>query len=434
MSAFIDLDKFRKSGLLTKGDPGSASNLTGFQDPTYLSFTLIFDVGDNSPLLNGEAEGFIRKHLTENNNGGLNIQKYQHKLSSLLAFRESLFKINSQMPWHWQTLGGVDRLLKFTPENAYFGGDDAKLIIGCLETINMNIAGLMQLYRKAVWDETRWSYVLPPNLRKFGMYIYVSDIRGIYDNAATSVIAGESNRPFFMFDLRYCEFNLAESGNKLFGDLSASAPEVASNEITINYQRVYNVDARALNGAVFQNTDIQKGNPVAYRNLIAPTTDKETELSQNPRNLDDPEAKLDPETKRKIDEMGNHTDPAAEKKLPLKQNISKGFKNLKNKAKDQANGYGQRATADLKRMAKSKMEEAQIEAKRYVNRRIPNLENIYGKAMRALDAATDVRNIARSIESVVGKNVHFLDGTPLVDVLNKANRDALINIGNVYKR
>jgi len=85
-------------------------------------------------------------------------------------------------------------------------------------------------------------------------------------------------------------------------------------------------------------------------------------------------------------------------------------------------------------MAKSKMEEAEIEAKRYVNRRIPNLENIYGKTMRALDAATNVRGIASGIESVVGKNVHFLDGTPLVDVLNKANRDALINIGNVYKR
>lgn len=435
MSAFLDLNKFRKSGLLTKGDTGNnGGNLSGFQDPTYLSFTLIFDVGDNSPLLNGEAEGFLRKHLAQNSGGGLNVQKYQHKLSSLLAFRESLFKINSQMPWHWQSLAGVDRLLQFTPENPYFGGDDAKLVIGCLETINMNIAGLMQLYRKAVWDETRWSYVIPPNLRKFGMYIYVSDIRGIYDNASSSTIAGENNRPFFMFDLRYCEFNLAESGNKLFGDLSAAAPEAASNEITINYQRMYNVDARALNGAVFQNSDIKKGNPVSYRDLIAPTTDKETELSQNPRNLDDPDAGLDPETKKKIDEMGNHTDPAAEKKLSLKQNISKGFKNIKTKAKDQLNGYGKRAQQDLKRMAKSKMEEAEIEAKRYVNRRIPTLENIYGKAMRTLDAATNIRDIAGGIESVVGKNVHFLDGTPLVDVLNKANRDALINIGNVYKK
>ena len=180
--------------------------------------------------------------------------------------------------------------------------------------------------------------------------------------------------------------------------------------------------------------DIQKGNPTAYKNIIAPTTEMETMLDQGERNLDDPDAGIDKATADKMEEMGKNTDPAAERKLSFKQNMSKGFKNLKNKAKDQAKAYGKRAQEDLKRMAKSKMEEAELEAKRYVNRRIPNLENIYGKTMRALDAATDIKGIAGGIESVVGKNVHFLDGTPLVDVLNKANRDALINIGNVYKK
>lgn len=434
MSAFLDLDKFRKSGLLSKGATGGV-DMSSYQDPTYLSFTLLFDTSHNSPLFNGEAEGFIRKHLAGNSDStGLNVSKYQHKLSSLLAFKEALFKINSEMPWHWQSLAGVDRLTQFTPENAFFGGDDAKLVIGCLETINMNIAGLMQLYRKAVWDETRWSYALPPNLRKFSMYIYVSDVRGIYDNSAEGVIAGENNRPFFMYELRYCEFNLAESGNKAFGDLQSGAPEVAANEITINYQRLYHIDSRALNGAVFMSKSIQPGNPTAYKDIITPTTETETKLAQNDRNLDDPEAGLDSETAGKMEEMGKSTDPSAERKLSFKQNMSKGFKNLKNKAKDQAKGYGKRATGDLKRMAKSKMEEAEIEAKRYVNRRIPSLENIYGKTMRGLDAATDVKSIASGIESVVGKNVHWLDGTPLVDVLDKANRDALISIGNVYKK
>jgi F0F1-type ATP synthase membrane subunit b/b' len=182
------------------------------------------------------------------------------------------------------------------------------------------------------------------------------------------------------------------------------------------------------------SSDIQKGNPTAYKNIIAPTTEIETLLDEGERNIDDPDAGIDKATADKIAEIGRNTDPAAERKLSFSQNAKKGFKNLKAKAKEQAKGYGKRATEDLKRMAKSKMEEAEIEAKRYVNRRIPNLENIYGKTMRALDAATNVRGIASGIESVVGKNVHFLDGTPLVDVLNKANRDALISIGNVYKR
>jgi len=443
MSAFLDLDKFRKSGLLTKGATANV-DMSSYQDPTYLSFTLLFDTSHNSPLFNGEAEGFLKKHLAGNASAtgtSLNVAKYQHKLDSLLAFKEALFKINSQMPWHWQSLAGAERFLQFTPENAFFGGDDAKLTIECLETINLNIAGLMQLYRKAIWDETRWSYVLPPNLRKFSMYVYISDIRALYDNSSEGLITGQNNRPFFMFELRYCEFNLTESGNKPFADLSATAPEVATNSIVINYNRMYHLDAIALNGAVFQSKNISKKdkttNIVQEKQIIAPMTQREIDLDNKDRLLLDPEAALDPDVEKWIKEhqdMSKPSDPHAEKKLSFSQKAKGGFKNLKNKAKEQANGYGKRATEDLKRMAKRKMEEAEIEAKRFVNRRIPTMENIYGKAMRLLDAATDIKNISSGIESVVGKNVHFLDGTPIVDILNKANRDALINLGNVYKK
>jgi hypothetical protein len=298
----------------------------------------------------------------------------------------------------------------------------------------------MQLYRKAVWDESRWCYVLPPNLRKFTMYLFISDVRGIYDNSSAGVLTGESLRPYFMFELRFCEFDMT-SGNKALADLSAAAPEAATNEIIINYNRVYRVDARALNGAVFQSKDISKKtaveNIVAEKQTIVPVSEKENEYNLLDRRQMDPEAGLDPDTAKEIADLEagmNAADPAQAQKLSMKQNLSKGMKNLKNKAKDKLKETGKRATTDLTRMAKSKVEELEIEAKRLVNRRIPTLENIYGKAIRAIDAATDVKKISAAVESTVGKNVHFLDGTPLVDVLNKANRDALINIGNVYKR
>ena len=434
MSGYTSLETFRKSGLLVKGASGDVG-LTAYQDPTYLSFTLLFDMQLTSPLFNGEAAGFMKKHLVAQDAG-----KYQHKLDSLLAFKEALYKINSEMPWHWQSLAGVERMVQFTPEEPFFGGEDAKLTIGCLETINLNIAGLMQLYRKAVWDESRWGYVLPPNLRKFTMYLFISDVRGIYDNSAAGLLTGESLRPYFMFELRFCEFDMT-SGNKALADLSAAAPEAATNEIIINYNRVYRVDARALNGAVFQSSDISKKaadqNIVAEKQTIVPVPELENKYNEFDRRQMDPDAVLDPDTAKEIADLEagmNAADPAQAQKLSMKQNLSKGMKNLKNKAKDKLKETGKRATEDLTRMGKSKIEEAEIEARRLVNRRIPTLENIYGKAMRLLDAATDVKKISAAVESAAGRNVHFLDGTPLVDVLNKANRDALINIGNVYKR
>jgi hypothetical protein len=434
MSAYKKLEDFRKSGLLVKGASGDVG-LSAYQDPTYLSFTLLFDMQLTSPLFNGEAAGFIKKHLV-----AADPAKYQHKLDSLLAFKEALYKINSEMPWHWQSLAGVERMVQFTPENPFFGGDDAKLTIGCLETINLNIAGLMQLYRKAVWDESNWRYILPPNLRKFTMYLFISDVRGIYDNSAAGVLSGEDMRPFFMFELRFCEFDMA-SGNKALADLSAAAPEAATNEIIINYNRVYRVDARALNGAVFQSADISKkaatDNIVAEKQTIVPVLELENEYNDLDRRQMDPEAGLDPDTAKEIADLEagmNAADPAQAQKLSMKQNLSKGMKNLKNKAKDKLKETGKRATEDLTRMAKFKAEEAEIEARRLVNRRIPTLDNVYGKAMRLLDSLTDVKKISAAVESAAGKNVHALNGTPLVDVLNKANRDALINIGNVYKR
>jgi hypothetical protein len=434
MSSFIDLPSFRKSGLFKKGDI-TGTDMSAYQDPTYLSFTLLFDMQLTSPLFNGEAAGFMKKHLVNQNPA-----KYQHKLDSLLAFKEALYKINSEMPWHWQSLAGVERMVQFTPENPFFGGDDAKLTIGCLETINLNISGLMQLYRKAVWDESNWRYILPPNLRKFTMYLFISDVRGLYDNSAAGVLTGENLRPFFMFELRFCEFDMI-SGNKALADLSAAAPEAATNEIIINYNRVYRVDARALNGAIFQSKDISKKdatqNIVAEKETIVPVLELENKYNDLDRRQMDPEAGLDPDTAKEIAELEagmSAADPAQAQKLSMKQNLAKGMKNLKNKAKDKLKETGKRATEDLTRMAKFKAEEAEIEARRLVNRRIPTLENIYGKAIRALDAATDIKKISAAIESTVGRNVHFLNGTPLVDVLNKANRDALINIGNVYKR
>jgi hypothetical protein len=434
MSGYTSLETFRKSGLLVKGASGDVG-LSAYQDPTYLSFTLLFDMQLTSPLFNGEAAGFMKKHLVNQDAG-----KYQHKLDSLLAFKEALYKINSEMPWHWQSLAGVERMVQFTPENPFFGGDDAKLTIGCLETINLNIAGLMQLYRKAVWDESNWRYILPPNLRKFTMYLFISDVRGIYDNSAAGVLTGESLRPYFMFELRFCEFDMA-SGNKALADLSAAAPEAATNEIVINYNRVYRVDARALNGAVFQSSDISKKdatqNIVAEKQTIVPVLEDENRYNDLDRRQMDPEAGLDPDTAKEIADLEagmNAADPAQTQKLSMKQNLAKGMKNLKNKAKDKLKETGKRATEDLTRMAKFKAEEAEIEARRLVNRRIPTLDNVYGKAIRLLDSLTDVKKISAAVESTAGRNVHALNGTPLVDVLNKANRDALINIGNVYKR
>lgn len=186
-----------------------------YQDPTYLSFVILFNTSDhtNSPLLSGAAEEFYTQQLgatarNERNidnatkkegshglsalraeessrldsltNSSPTVRFYEDRLQNLIKFKKALLDINRNTPWFFQGLQGIDRAVTaINPSNPYYGGDDAKLTLSCLESINLRVSGLMHLYRKAVFDEVKWNWILPENLRKFSMVVYVTEIRKI---------------------------------------------------------------------------------------------------------------------------------------------------------------------------------------------------------------------------------------------------------------
>jgi len=259
MSDFKTITDFKKSAL----------NKYPYQDPTFLSFVMLFDFNDNenSPLLSEAAEIFIKK-LADSESGTF----YKERLEALQNFKKALKTINNEMPWFWQSVAGLDKIQQYNPENAYFGGPEAILTITTLESINLTVAGLMHLYRKAAFDENKWTYILPLNLRKFRMFIYVTEVRTIQNLNKIKVggttttdfpsnfkptintvnknaeISGENGRPFFMFGLSYCEFDLT-SGTSIFADLSKN-PEMAAGEIKLTYEALDRIESRVLNGII----------------------------------------------------------------------------------------------------------------------------------------------------------------------------------------
>ena len=56
-------------------------------------------------------------------------------------------------------------------------GDNNKLTIKCLEGLDQKITQLMQLYRKAAWDDVYQRWILPDMMRFFTMRIYVSEMK-----------------------------------------------------------------------------------------------------------------------------------------------------------------------------------------------------------------------------------------------------------------
>lgn len=366
MSDFKSIKDFKKGSLTSYP----------YQDPTYLSFVILFDFFDaeNSPLLSKTTENYLKK-LADGN------EYYAEKLEALINFKQALATINNAMPWYWQSLEGLERLQKYDPTKNYWGGDDAKLVIKTLESINLTASGLMHLYKKAVFDDQKWHWVVPANLRKFRMWVYVTEIRTIKnmnkpkigginkkaltdfpDNFKPSIgiensnegISGQSGRPFFMFGLKYCEFDTM-SGGEFLSSLSKNPSEPAAGELTITYEAVDKIQARVLNGIVSSSFN---------GDVLSPAPDSENES---------------------FDNLSDY---------------------LIDKVTDRIGGAVASAKDDLARLAQDKKNEIIQKVRDNTVNRIPTFENIFQNALRSADNATDINKQTRDVGAAIVANVN----------------------------
>ena len=99
------------------------------------------------------------------------------------AFKRALDFINRRCPHYFQSVTGLDSLLKSPIGNFHKQANSLKragtLTIDCLESIDMRISAMAELYRKAIYDYTNHRVMLPENLRKFRMWMVVTEIRNI---------------------------------------------------------------------------------------------------------------------------------------------------------------------------------------------------------------------------------------------------------------
>ena len=415
MSDFKTIQDFKKGSISTYP----------YQDPTYLSFTLLFNFNDPemSPLLSGPAEDFIAK-LAED--AGTKDTFYKDRLADLTTFIESLRLINREMPWYWQSLSGLAKLQQFDPLKAYLGGDDSILEIETLESLNLPIAGLMHLYRRAIFDERKWAYILPKNLRKFKMVVYVTEVRQIQSSVSVkntqsggsvknpnADIMGVNGRPFFATFLKYCEFDMTR-GTAIFDSLSKN-PEMAANNIAISYEGLERIEARVLNG-IIKNGSETKTRMDSY---LAPAPDAEAlEL------LETPEEKQSNFFTRLVDRF---------KKNPL-GNVY-GDTLLERVASRNLDRLQRQATSDIRTLGKEKLLELQDSAINLVRGRRQSNENIFGNTISQLDAANDSNPARQAAEvaAAIGDNIYG-DATGIsAQAALDAAAAASVDLGNVYE-
>jgi hypothetical protein len=196
------------------------------EDPTYLGFRLMFDYGYGgrvdpetylpiSPLFcdiphNGlgmdyfslskeirlpgqgnytenvayySAQGYLRQRATTEEYGKFGTHSVREQ--SLHGFKDMLRNINEKAPWFIQSVSGLETLLKVqmgrqvSGEAGYRAARSGTLSFGCMESIDMRVAAMADLYRKATYDYVNSREAIPANLKKFRMWIIVTEIRQI---------------------------------------------------------------------------------------------------------------------------------------------------------------------------------------------------------------------------------------------------------------
>jgi len=218
-----------------------------YDDPTYLSFFFMFDYyTEHSPLLNGDAVSYLKNVIGDTK-----------RAESLENFIKILKKVNSEYPWFWQSVSGLETAKQYGNMADPYWGEDKAIDIGCLETVELTVSGMMDLYKRAAYDFNRWVEVIPANLRRFSLHIWVSEVRTFKTstsktassalaanqaNPALDVLGGDGSvksvKPYFKVELSHCEFD-PDSTSSIFADLNRSPEGPAAPSIKIKWKGVH---------------------------------------------------------------------------------------------------------------------------------------------------------------------------------------------------
>lgn len=218
----------------------------------------------------------------------------QERSIYLRKFIELLSSINSESPWYFKSVKGVEEAInrKQYTEEFVFQKERNKITIECLaDSVDQRIGTLMDLYRAAVYSWQTKREIIPANLRKFDMSIIVyqlpiaghhspwgnsltfsdlmggvSDLTNDEDTRFATLDPGQRGcliGSYKIFEFHNCEFDLNSTGNA-FGDLNNENPFETTYTIGVFYDDCYETRYNEFAGALGQFDLRSSGRAVKY--------------------------------------------------------------------------------------------------------------------------------------------------------------------------
>lgn len=175
------------------------------------------------------------------------------RANKLKAFVNLLSNINVESPWYFNQIEGLEAVIerKQTMESSFkFEDERKKITIKCLpDPYDNRIGTLLDLYKEIVWSWKMKREILPSNLRKFdmGIYIFESPIANVIRPTSYSEVdAGFSDQSLetnYTSSYKYLEFHNCEidynSSKSGYGVLDNAEGISQSYSIDILFDDVY---------------------------------------------------------------------------------------------------------------------------------------------------------------------------------------------------
>jgi hypothetical protein len=186
----------------------------------------------------------------------LKLNDENERAEKLEQFVTLLSDINTNSPWYFTKVGGItDALDRKATEEGKMELADKKLTITCLpDAFDNRISTLLELYRDITWSWIQKKEIIPANLRKFDMAIYIFETpevnwhaahSGLFNSKDTVIDSkNNSNESFWpsykMIEFHDCEFNY-NSIKSGWGELDNQVGVVPSYTIDITFADCYEV-------------------------------------------------------------------------------------------------------------------------------------------------------------------------------------------------
>ena len=167
-----------------------------------LNYSDIIGTGENakSNLVFNEQQTYNAVNYLINRNE-------DRRAQYLRDFIEGIYTIQRDFPYIFQKITGISKLFEVDVTRGQ-RLKDVNLQLTCMpDGVDQKIHTLVELYRKAAWDDQYQRWVLPDIMRYFKMIIYV------FDNRSLQMGNGEFSPdqdmfPIFAFECMPCEFTL----------------------------------------------------------------------------------------------------------------------------------------------------------------------------------------------------------------------------------